>query len=765
MASSDDAAPPPDFEGSFLRIPTATVSSLLERGAQVSQRVLGVLHSAVDASVRSATALKRPLQSGLFDGEVPGCSLRHSLSHLHQYSAHLSDQHARHAGQLEKSVRKPFDAAVRDVQERVLHARMGLRRSTDKVRQKEDTLKRRKARRDKAVRALSEARDRLGAAASDLSAERVRLASLAGGAPPAEQGLFGPKQSLLESLSQRAEKLRGRAAKAAALLNEAEEQFEAARSELLSALRERDAWQVRCAAAFQGAEEDRRSATRGALLAFFDLEERHLRSRLESLRTVRSLFEEADVAKDMEHVVRSFGDEEGAPLQCFVALDILRWDEQHRRNSAEGATADEESPHDSSDAPKAPEASDLAPSPPPGAAEGAPAPGGALHAASEGETPPFSPKNAAESAESAAESAESAAESAESAADKPENAAEGAEGPPPKASAGEDGARRLTMAILRGECGGAAALAAAMIDKSCRDGFLETLNDERLQRCDLSGGGAWDALAGAFTAFLDACAEASDVGAARHLMNMANSFYRSVPEGPGGLGASGAGAAAEGAEDRGGDRESESESEANRRGAGESEIQGQEAEGVGGPAEEGVGGPAEERAEGLRRQYLHEVCASHRIWRTEQFWEDALLVAVGEQLRLSSAELCGWESAVLSSGSDGPDLREAVRKVHNALFAEIATTAIYMRECGLEEDRVLAFVASMCTHCQLPEAMAHRLFRNAAGPEAPMPPALRLRPERARRAAGQPPPRAEGALEEAVTRFTSVLGGIFDADP
>lgn len=67
----------------------------------------------------------------------------------------------------------------------------------------------------------------------------------------------------------------------------------------------------------------------------------------------------------------------------------------------------------------------------------------------------------------------------------------------------------------------------------------------------------------------------------------------------------------------------------------------------------------------------------------------------------------------------GEQLREQILRVHNLVFAQLASLALHMRECGVGAGEIKGFVRIMTERCQLGEEQAVALEQEVAGwPEA-----------------------------------------------
>lgn len=63
----------------------------------------------------------------------------------------------------------------------------------------------------------------------------------------------------------------------------------------------------------------------------------------------------------------------------------------------------------------------------------------------------------------------------------------------------------------------------------------------------------------------------------------------------------------------------------------------------------------------------------------------------------------------------GEALREQVVRVHNLVFAQLASLALHMRECGVPVAEVKAFVATLAGRTQLGEEQCEALRQSMAG--------------------------------------------------
>ncbi|CAM9882020.1 unnamed protein product, partial [Scytosiphon promiscuus] len=106
------------------------------------------------------------------------------------------------------------------------------------------------------------------------------------------------------------------------------------------------------------------------------------------------------------------------------------------------------------------------------------------------------------------------------------------------------------------------------------------------------------------------------------------------------------------------------------------------------------------------RTYLLKELRDHRLWKHPQFWHEALMLGVKEQLQEGLANMSKWDDL------KGEARREAVARTHNVVFSQLASIAFNMLECGVDGECVRADVKRKCRESQLGEALVQELMRD-----------------------------------------------------
>lgn len=227
--------------------------------------------------------------------------------------------------------------------------------------------------------------------------------------------------------------------------------------------------------------------------------------------------------------------------------------------------------------------------------------------------------------------------------------------------------------------------------------FVKCLNRQRSLATRLRDRASFDLLADCFREFLDLCQREDDVKPAKTAMILAETFYMDRPT----------------------TEASEHPDDSPRRERGGSW---------------GSLALHPPMARGATRLYLQEPVKTHPIWSHAGFWEKALLLAIGEELH-RTPQHCAWEdlpsgprSRHHSSSSDRlasletsdseaameqlPTREEAVSRVHNIVFGQLASFTLSMLEFDVPFAQIEAFVETMCDAHELTEDQRFLLRKN-----------------------------------------------------
>ncbi|ETW00056.1 hypothetical protein H310_07486 [Aphanomyces invadans] len=113
------------------------------------------------------------------------------------------------------------------------------------------------------------------------------------------------------------------------------------------------------------------------------------------------------------------------------------------------------------------------------------------------------------------------------------------------------------------------------------------------------------------------------------------------------------------------------------------------------------------------RRYVQEDVKVHVIWSNPNFWEKALMLAIGEELH-KTPRRCPWEDLPTNvPRSDGVLSREeAVSLVHNIVFGQLGSFTLSMLEFDVPITQIRHFVETMCDAHELTEEQRFLLRAN-----------------------------------------------------
>lgn len=173
---------------------------------------------------------------------------------------------------------------------------------------------------------------------------------------------------------------------------------------------------------------------------------------------------------------------------------------------------------------------------------------------------------------------------------------------------------------------------------------VSCLNHQRARSLELSREG-YTQLATTIRLLLDACSEKQDTKTIKNLMNMMQTFYRVVPSSPG----SGTGA-----------------------------------------------GSSEDSKRGKKKEYLHAALVSHPAWSVPEYWGNALLLSLGEELSKNPQEVPWY---FLPAG----ERAQLVLHVHNIVYGQVTAFVYHLVSFGYSRKQLLQYVQNVCFAYELGE--------------------------------------------------------------
>ncbi|DAZ94925.1 TPA: hypothetical protein N0F65_012642 [Lagenidium giganteum] len=101
-------------------------------------------------------------------------------------------------------------------------------------------------------------------------------------------------------------------------------------------------------------------------------------------------------------------------------------------------------------------------------------------------------------------------------------------------------------------------------------------------------------------------------------------------------------------------------------------------------------------SDGTNKEFLYTVLASHSLWSVPQYWGNALLLTIAEELSKSPQEVPWY---FLSSH----DRTQMVLHVHNMVFGQLSSLLLNLATFGFSRKQVRQFVQQACFSYELPE--------------------------------------------------------------
>jgi hypothetical protein len=173
---------------------------------------------------------------------------------------------------------------------------------------------------------------------------------------------------------------------------------------------------------------------------------------------------------------------------------------------------------------------------------------------------------------------------------------------------------------------------------------VSCLNHQRARSLELSREG-YTQLATTIRLLLDACSEKQDTKTIKNLMNMMQTFYRFVPASP----SSGSGVSAN-----------------------------------------------EDSKRGKKKEYLHAVLTSHPAWSVPEYWGNALLLSLGEELSKNAQEV-PWYFLPAAERA------QLVLHVHNVVYGQVTAFVYHLVSFGYSRKQLLQYVQNVCFAYELGE--------------------------------------------------------------
>jgi len=653
--------------GTFLSIPIYSQLEIVNSGKKIIEETLEILKGKAETegkeSSRLAQLAKKPRNAwGIY--ENLNTTMTGALYGFRNYISENSELHMNLSNNIREHILSKMENSITRENDTIHRQRQLYEQASKQVNNCENTLNRAKKHLDRMKNEVDECKRRLELALSK---------------PPPFEGSANPNPfNIAEKLGlmyEDPQKWRFKLYKAEESVRSAQQDLVVAKSNLASAYAQLDQTVMECAQVFQTAERERINEVKSALEKIVVLEGEYLGSRKACLHQLAVHVQAIDAALDQQNLVKASRSPDNTH-RYGKALELLDWD--FDRHAAKKKHLE------------------------------------AVEGPKEGTNNRIGEEKK-DSLREASEAKERLVKQMEDMKVWLDNLLPAASGENQKTV--DSDAKQTEKAMVR--------IGWLVREKAEREGFLTLLNQKRSERTEVPEQ-TFVPLAKVGHAFLDACYKQKDVASAKQLMIMANTFYRVRNS-----------EELEPSDDFEPEHEDEAtvDPETEKPGAFQEEPGAIVASGKQSPAlakrelaletlddslnespppKDNPKMPVQRRlTEDLHRsrvrcrEYLQSPLKAHEIWSSLQFWEDALFLGVQEQFDAFTEPLM-WDELCEDAR------RDAVLRVHNIVYSELASTAFNMVEFGVQKRIIKNFVDEKSASSQLCEDQVMQLNKSIA---------------------------------------------------